>query len=194
MNNLDWTAGASRSKTSYVYIAERADVEASGAFGWENTVAMLRAYETAESGRFEAIPVWETTLLPADTKRVGLSLTSPDEKIIALLKVGEIIRWGKNFGPITFIFLDFMLKFLVFSASPLQRQNERMLIYMIPDFQNLPWAWITNRVVNHVTICYQNLTRSLNPSLNLSSQTRSVRLRSTLFVSAGSSAVSQTRE
>jgi hypothetical protein len=50
---------ASRSKTSYIYIAERADIEASGAFGWENAGIILRVYETIETRRFEAIPVFE---------------------------------------------------------------------------------------------------------------------------------------
>jgi hypothetical protein len=50
---------ASRSKTSYVYIAEQADIEASGAFGWEDAGVILRVYEIVEIGRFEAIPVFE---------------------------------------------------------------------------------------------------------------------------------------
>jgi hypothetical protein len=40
-------------------MAERADVEASGAFGWEDAGVMLRVYKTVETGRFEAIPVFE---------------------------------------------------------------------------------------------------------------------------------------
>jgi hypothetical protein len=40
-------------------MAERADIKASGAFGWEDASAMLRAYKTVETGRFEAIPVFK---------------------------------------------------------------------------------------------------------------------------------------
>jgi hypothetical protein len=65
MKGLDSTAGAKLS----IYMAERADVKASGAFGWEDAGAMLRAYKTADLGRFEAIPVFETALLSADTKK-----------------------------------------------------------------------------------------------------------------------------
>jgi hypothetical protein len=50
---------ASRSKTSYVYIAERADIEASGAFGWEDTSVILRVYKIVETGKFETIPVFK---------------------------------------------------------------------------------------------------------------------------------------
>jgi hypothetical protein len=57
-------------------MAERAGVEASGALGWEDAGAMPRAYETVETGRFEAIPVFERQrCFSADTKRVDLSLT-----------------------------------------------------------------------------------------------------------------------
>jgi hypothetical protein len=40
-------------------MAERADIKASGAFGWEDTSIILRAYKTVETGRFEVIPVFE---------------------------------------------------------------------------------------------------------------------------------------
>jgi hypothetical protein len=40
-------------------MAERADIEASGAFGWEDAGVILRVYETVETGRFETIPVFE---------------------------------------------------------------------------------------------------------------------------------------
>jgi hypothetical protein len=55
---LDWTTELAGAKLA-IYMAEQADIEASRAFGWEDAGAILRAYETVETGRFEAIPVFE---------------------------------------------------------------------------------------------------------------------------------------